>query len=123
MSLSVVLAEACDFATQALMYARSLWLWSHASASASSASTRACSAGLQMTLMHFEGEAAISAILLAFSLGFKAFSSGGGYRGRTDDLLNAIQALYQTELIPHDRAPIETVANTADLWFNCQPYP
>ena len=25
---------------------------------------------------------------------------GGGYRGRTDDLLNAIQALYQTELIP-----------------------
>ncbi len=29
-----------------------------------------------------------------------AMMIGGGYRDRTDDLLNAIQALYQTELIP-----------------------
>ena len=60
-----------------------------------------------MTLMKFDDGAAISALLLAFSLGFKAFSSGGGYRGRTDDLLNAIQALYQTELIPRKTGPIE----------------
>ena len=33
----------------------------------------------------------------------QVFSDGGGYRGRTDDLLNAIQALYQTELIPHQK--------------------
>ena len=60
-----------------------------------------------MTLMKLHAATAISAILLAFSLGFKTFSSGGGYRGRTDDLLNAIQALYQTELIPRKSGPVE----------------
>ena len=45
-----------------------------------------------MTLVQFDVRTAISSLLKAFSLGFKAFSSGGGYRGRTDDLLNAINA-------------------------------
>ncbi len=63
--------------------------------------------GFQMTLMKLDVGTAISAILLAISLGFKVFSIGGGYRGRTDDLLNAIQALYQTELIPRKSGPVE----------------
>ncbi len=40
-------------------------------------------------------------VFIGVLLGFPLILSGGGYGSRTHDLLNAIQALYQTELIPH----------------------